>query len=284
MSSLTKNDTATAVEKAEEYYDSSNADEFYFKIWGGEHIHIGQYNYDEEPIGIASKRIVNHMMSLLDLNIFKRVLDLGAGYGGGARYLATQRGCHVTCLNLSETQNNRNREFNKERGLDRLVDVAHGSFEEIPFEDKSFDVIWSQDSFLHSADRARVVSEAYRVLKPGGLFIFTDIMKKDDCPDDALGPILARIHLATLGSFRFYYDEASKQGFRLKRMEDHSNQLTRHYSRVRDETLKHYDEVVKLCGQDYIDRMLTGLGHWVDAGKSGRLAWGITLFEKPAAS
>ncbi|CAI2717046.1 Sarcosine/dimethylglycine N-methyltransferase [Nitrospina watsonii] len=284
MGSTTKDNTTNAVDKAEEYYDSSNADQFYFRIWGGEHIHIGLYNYEEEPIGIAGKRIVDHMSDILDLTIFKKVLDLGAGYGGGARYLATHNGCHVTCLNLSETQNNRNREFNKERKLDHLVDVAHGSFEDIPFEANSFDVVWSQDSFLHSADRARVVAEAYRVLKPGGMFIFTDIMKADDCPDDSLGPILARIHLSTLGSFKFYYDEASKAGFRLKRMEDHSHQLTRHYSRVRDETQRQYDEVVEICGKEYIDRMLTGLGHWVDAGNSGRLAWGITCFEKPAAS
>lgn len=284
MSSTIGHNTSNAVEKAEEYYDSSNADEFYFRIWGGEHIHIGLYHYDQEPIGIASKRIVDRILEILDLDVFKKVLDLGAGYGGGARYLSTKTGCRTTCLNLSETQNQRNREFNKARGLDHLVDVVHGSFEEIPFDDNSFDVVFSQDAFLHSADRARVVKEAYRVLKPGGRFLFTDIMKRDDCPDDSLGPILARIHLSTLGSFKFYYDEAVRCGFKLKHLEDHSHQLTLHYGRVREETERQYGEVVKICGKEYIDNMLTGLKHWVDAGQSGKLAWGIICFEKPAAS
>src|SRR5690606_40239959 len=77
------------------------------------------------------------------------VLDLGSGYGGAARYLASTFGCRVTCLNLSEVENQRNRELTRKRGLEHLVEVREGSFEELPFEDNAFDVIWSQDAFLH---------------------------------------------------------------------------------------------------------------------------------------
>ncbi|MBT7681397.1 MAG: SAM-dependent methyltransferase, partial [Nitrospina sp.] len=48
----------TAVDKAGEYYNSTPADEFYFKIWGGDHIHVGIYNHSKEPIKDASPRIV----------------------------------------------------------------------------------------------------------------------------------------------------------------------------------------------------------------------------------
>ena len=51
----------TAVEKAQEYYDSTPADEFYFKIWGGEHIHVGIYDHPDESIKDASPRIVHKM-------------------------------------------------------------------------------------------------------------------------------------------------------------------------------------------------------------------------------
>ena len=183
----------SAVELAEEYYNSTDADEFYFKIWGGEHIHVGIYNHDKEPIQVASKRIVPKMASTLDLNVFKKVLDLGSGYGGGARYLAKNFGCHVTCLNLSEKQNERNELFNKEQKLAHLINVVYGSFEDIPQPDAKFDIIWSQDAMVHSADRERVVAEAARVLKPGGDFIFTDLMQTDHCPEGVLGPVLDRI-------------------------------------------------------------------------------------------
>lgn len=269
-----------AVEKAEEYYDSKDADEFYFQIWGGEHIHVGLYNFDSEPIKYASQRIVPKMASLLNLDIHTRILDLGSGYGGGARHLARHHGSHITCLNLSRNQNQRNEDFNKKQKLDHRIDVMYGSFEEILLEDETFDVVWSQDAMVHSANREQVVAEAYRVLKPGGSFVFTDLMQHEDCPEGVLQPVLDRIHLDTLGSFEFYWSEARKQGFDLINLENLSGHLTTHYDRVRQETKNQYEEVVSLCGKDYIDRMLKGLGHWVTAGKNGHLAWGILHFQK----
>jgi len=272
--------SSNSVEKAEEYYNSADADEFYFKIWGGEHIHVGIYHYPNEPIKVASQRIVPKMASHLKLDVFKKVLDLGSGYGGGPRYLAKNFGCHVTCLNLSEVQNERNEQFNLERGLDHLVDVVHGSFEEIPFPDNSFDVVWSQDAMVHSSSRDQVVAEAYRVLKPGGEFIFTDLMQDDDIPKGVLGPVLERIHLESLGSFKFYWDEARKHGFELMAIDNMSNHLVTHYDRVRQETEKQYEDIVELCGKEYIDRMIQGLNHWVKAGHEGHLNWGILHFKK----
>ena len=272
--------SSSSVEKAEEYYNSSDADEFYFKIWGGEHIHVGIYNYHNEPIKVASQRIVPKMASQLNLDVFKKVLDLGSGYGGGPRYLAKNFGCHVTCLNLSEVQNERNKQFNLERGLDHLIDVVYGSFEEIPLEDNTFDVVWSQDAMVHSSNRDQVVAEAFRVLKPGGYFIFTDLMQDDSVPEGELGPVLDRIHLDSLGSFKFYWDEARKNGFELMSIDNMSQHLVTHYDRVRQETEKQYDEIVDTCGKEYIDRMIQGLNHWVRAGNKGHLNWGILHFKK----
>ena len=61
-----------------------------------------------------------------------RAIDLGSGFGGAARYLAKRFGCQVTCLNISEVENERNRKANAAAGLDKLIDVKHGTFEEIP--------------------------------------------------------------------------------------------------------------------------------------------------------
>ncbi|MFB6261723.1 MAG: SAM-dependent methyltransferase, partial [Thiohalorhabdaceae bacterium] len=49
-----------AVETAREYYNSEDADTFYFTIWGGEDLHIGMYQSEDEPIFDASVRTVHH--------------------------------------------------------------------------------------------------------------------------------------------------------------------------------------------------------------------------------
>lgn len=276
-------DASESSRKAEVYYDSADADRFYFEIWGGEDIHVGLYESEDQPIRDASRRTVDHMLGVLGpLRSSDRVLDMGAGYGGAARVLADQAGARISCLNLSETQNARNRQLCA-RGGYAGIEVVHGNFEHLPFEDGTFHAVWCQDAILHSGRRQRVIEEVARVLRPGGRFVFTDPMQKADAPREALQPIYDRIHLDSLASFDFYREAAASAGLEVVSMEDLTPQLTTHYGRVRAELESRRDALVSSISADYIDRMLTGLGHWVRAGEAGQLAWGVMLLRKPDA-
>jgi sarcosine/dimethylglycine N-methyltransferase len=268
------------VDTARAYYNSEDADLFYYTIWGGEDIHVGLYQSVDEPIFDASRRTVAYMASKLSLDEKSRVLDVGAGYGGAARFLTKTYGCHIAALNLSEVENKRNRELTQEQGLDHLIDVVDGSFEEIPYPDASFDVVWSQDAILHSGDRRQVLAEVYRVLKPQGKFVFTDPMQSDTCPEGVLQPILDRIHLDSLGSPKYYQETATDLGFVDVSFEDHTEQLVNHYGRVLNETQKKYHDIVGLISTEYIARMKKGLQHWIEGGRNGFLAWGVFVFKK----
>ncbi len=270
------------VQTARDYYNSSDADHFYATIWGGEDIHIGVYQYETESIFDASRRTVQQITSQLpEVDAKTRVLDVGSGYGGSARYLAATYGCHITCLNLSETQNRRNLDLNRAQGLHLLINVVDGSFEEIALPTGAMDVIWSQDALLHSGDRARVMAEASRVLAKGGHLIFTDIMQSDSCSPDALQPILDRIHLDSLGSLESYRKFAAQTGLEEVQWIDLSPHLSTHYARVLQEVRVNYDSLSQICSEDYLTNMQTGLQHWIDGGKSGDLKWGILQFCKP---
>lgn len=270
------------VEVTRTYYNSDDADRFYYTVWGGEDIHVGIYLEPEESIFDASRRTVERMASKLGrIGPGLRILDLGAGYGGAARFLAGKFGCHVTCLNLSEVQNQRNRDMNREQGLTENIEVLDGSFEEIPSPDDSFDVVWSQDAILHSGDRPKVLREVNRVLKKGGLFIFTDPMQRDGVDTQELRPVLDRIHLDTMGSIPFYRRELASLGYQEIEVEELTEQLVNHYSSVRRQIESREEDLRKVCSSEYLERMKQGLGHWIDAGSAGRLQWGILLFRKP---
>jgi sarcosine/dimethylglycine N-methyltransferase len=270
------------VQTARDYYNSDDADNFYFHVWGGEDIHIGLYETEAEDIATASERTVATMAGMLSgLGQDGSVVDLGAGYGGAARWLARHFGCRVSCVNLSEAQNRRNRELSASAGLGGLIEVHDASFEDIPAPDRSFDCVWSQDSILHSGARARVMDEVDRVLRPGGQLIFTDPMQADDCPPGVLGPVLDRIHLDSLGSFEFYRAQAQRLGWQEIAVRDLTHQLVRHYTRVREVLTANRARLRAHVSDAYIDRMITGLGHWVEAGQRGFLAWGILQFGKP---
>lgn len=272
------------VRTARDYYNSEDADNFYLHIWGGEDIHIGLYQSEREDIAAASRRTVERLADRLPpIGADARILDIGSGYGGAARYLAQRFRCKVIALNLSEKENQRNRELSTDAGLGGLVNVVDGSFEAIPLEDASVDVVWSQDAILHSGRRDQVIAEVARVLKPGGHFVFTDPMESGNCARADLEPVLARIHLETLGSPQFYEKTAKANGLELVAWEEKTPQLIRHYSRVAEELSDQRANLAGKVSEAYIDRMLTGLSNWVRAGEAGCLAWGFLHFKKPAA-
>lgn len=275
MSPLSPVDTARA------YYDSADADAFYHSVWGGEDIHIGLYEGSDESIYDASRRTVIRMAEGLEgIGPGSRVLDLGSGYAGAARYLARTHGCHVTALNLSEVENERARLLNRGYGLADSIEVVEGSFERIPAEDRSFDFVWSNDALLHSGDRASVLAEVARVLRGGGIFIFTDPMRADDCSSDQLGPILGRLHLRDLGSPGWYRRQASVVGLDELGFEELTAHLVRHYTRVLEETALRADDLRERISGEYLARMSNGLEHWIEGGRAGHLSWGIFRFRR----
>src|SRR6056297_564760 len=282
---MSKKKYSSEVETAREYYNSQDADNFYYLIWGGEDLHLGIYKSEDEDIYTASRRTIETMASYADkIDENTRIIDLGGGFAGSARHLAKKYGCQVVVVNLSEAENERGRKMNKEQGLDHLIEVVDGSYDDLPYEDNSFDIVWSEDAILHSDDRGKVISEAARVLKPGGDLIFTDPMQTDDCDESVLQPVYDRINLSSLGSPAFYKEAAQKEGLKLMAFEELTKHLINHYWRVLKETEANEDKLDGYVSEEYISNMKKGLQHWVDGGKAGNLTWGIFHFKNESNS
>jgi sarcosine/dimethylglycine N-methyltransferase len=272
---VTRTTQDAAEHTARSYYDSDDADTFYSRVWGGEDIHVGIYSAPDELISVASARTVTRMAEVAGVGPGTRVLDLGAGYGGAARRLAAAHGATVHCLNLSPVENARNERMTREQGLDGRVEVTTGSYEDVPVEDSSIDLVWSQDAFLHSGSRETVLDEIARVLRPGGQVVFTDPMAVDGLDQSSIQPILDRIALSTMATPGFYTDGLAQRGFTGVQFLDHAEHLPTHYRRVREELVAHEEELSSSISGPYLSAMKAGLQHWVDGGRTGKLTWGI---------
>jgi len=112
----------------------------------------------------------------LDLDSTKHVLDIGSGVGGASRYLASEYGCHVTGLDLTEEYCQVARMLADKVGLGERITYCHGDALSIPFDDESFDVVWTQHTAMNIADKGRLYAEMWRVLKPGGLLAIYDVI------------------------------------------------------------------------------------------------------------
>lgn len=274
-----------ATERARVHYNSDNARNLYEIAIGSDTLNLGLYEDDpDRSIADGMAKTTEWMaQQVQNLNPDFHALDLGSGYGPAARHLAGKYGCKVTCLNISEEQNQENERRNREQGLDNLIDIVLGNFKEIPFDDASFDLLWSQDALFHTDGQDKVLEEAYRVLKPGGQLLFMDILQADDCPDGALKDSLERVNILhdRIGSFHSYTSKAKSLGFETINVIDKSPQLTVHYAKLRDSVIAHYDELSQKCTKEFLESSKNGLCQWVESAEEGLFTWGLFHFRRP---
>ena len=112
----------------------------------------------------------------------KTVIDLGSGFGGPIRQLVADYGCKGVALNASALELTAMAKFNEAEGLADKITPLEGNYEDIPMKDAQVDIAWSQEAFLHCGDRAKLMREVFRILKPGGEFVFADPMATPTAP------------------------------------------------------------------------------------------------------
>jgi len=105
-----------------------------------------------------------------------RVLDIGAGIGGPARYFAEAHGCVVHGIDLSDEYVRVANALTRRCGLAEQASFSQASALAIPFADRSFERATMIHVGMNIADKAKAFAEVRRVLKPGGLFGVYDVL------------------------------------------------------------------------------------------------------------
>jgi ubiquinone/menaquinone biosynthesis C-methylase UbiE len=201
-----------------------------------------------------------------------RVLDICAGLGGPARFLASRRGCRVVGVELNAGRALGMARLSRLVHLDARVTVVRGDATSLPFAAGRFDACVSQEALLHIADKAAVLAEARRVLAPGGRLAFSDWIAHPALGDGErrrLQDWMAAVTLQSLASYRTLLGQA---GFRAVECEDLSDE----WRPILGERLAMYramrEEMTGRLGErryrEY-DQLYTFFVGLVDAGKLG---------------
>src|SRR5438132_4329601 len=106
----------------------------------------------------------------------ERVLDIGSGIGSPSRFLASRYGCQVEGIDLTAEFCRVAEMLTRLTGLTGKVSYRQGNALDLPFDDMSFDVVWSQNASMNIADRDRLYAEMYRVLKAGGRLALQEVV------------------------------------------------------------------------------------------------------------
>ncbi len=133
--------------------------------------------FDEFHIG--GRPATRELGAQIDLPEGARVLDVGCGIGGPARFFAAERGWTVEGVDLTAEY------VAVATALSQRVGVTGVSFRQasaaaLPFADASFDGAYMLHVGMNIADKKGVFAEVRRVLKPGGLFAIYDAMRQSD--------------------------------------------------------------------------------------------------------
>jgi SAM-dependent methyltransferase len=148
------------------------------------------------------------------------VVDFCAGLGGPARYFAHRYGVDVTGIELTPARVDGAGTLTQLVGLGDKVRVLRGDVTAVPLGDASVDVVISQEALLHVPDKARALSEAWRILKAGGRLAFTDWVAHRPLSAADKDLLWRGMAVTTLHSQSAYSDLIGQAGFALLSADD----------------------------------------------------------------
>lgn len=157
---------ALAEKMVDSFYDLVT--DFYESGWG-QSFHFGPRGANES-FRESIARHEYYIAAKLGLNHDEVALDMGCGIGGPMRNIAKFTGAKIVGVTINSYQVQRGNRLNEEAGLSHLCKLEEADFHQLPFKDNQFDKVFSIEATCHSRERRDVFGEAYRILKPGGLF------------------------------------------------------------------------------------------------------------------
>lgn len=209
----------------------------------------------------------------LALSEDQHLLDLACGSGGPTLRIAEVTGCRVTGVDLRHEGIVNALATRNERGLEDRAHFRQGNAAEtLDFEDSCFDAITCIDAINHLPDRARVLEDWYRLLKPGGRLLFTD-------PTVLTGPVTHE-EIALRASIGFYLfvppgtDEAllEQAGFEVERVEDRTQNLAENAAGWLRARAKREAALREIEGDEIFDRQTAFRETAAKLAREGRLS------------
>ncbi len=219
----------------------------------------------------------------LEINEKTKILDVGSGMGGPARYIANKTGAEITAIELQSDQNNLAKDLTKKCGLSNKVNHICGDILDYDFKNQTFDVVASWLTLYHIANHEILLKKLFDLLNPNGFFYTEDITSRINLSDADLKEIKKEIYGIHLPYFDKYISNLEQNGFKLIFSEDMSSSWTD----FTKERIKKYNSEkernIRVHGKEVYDSLnsfYNFVGQYFSNGKLG----GIRVIAKKLAT
>ena len=174
--------TTKLAENINRYYVDTAWDYKYLWITEALALHFGYYDKQTRKHKDAVLRMNEVMSERAEIKIGEKVIDAGCGIGGSSIWLANNKNCEVTGINIVDTQVQQASKNAIKAGAENEVKFLKADYAHLPIKDNTYDVFWALESVVHAPNKADVVNEAFRVLKKGGRIVMAEYLLREKPP------------------------------------------------------------------------------------------------------
>lgn len=263
------------------FYDKE--DEIYRSFWDENgSLHWGLFDTGNEDYLTASENLTNLMALKSKINSTSKVLDVGCGNGEVPVQLAKNFRCNIIGIDLSRVRiKNANEKLKENPEIFSLVKFRKASATNLPFPAESFTHVWSQATIYHVHDKDKALSEIYRVLEKGGIFVFDDLTKpKKEISEDSKKYVYERLLFDTPFSFLTYQEKLKEIGFKIIESKDISEHLKKSYQMLKVILEKKITNNVKIKYNQEYKKLIFAYKKMVESIEKRELGWAMFVCKK----
>ena len=169
---------------------------------------------------------IDILIEKLKINEKTKILDVGSGIGGPARYIANKTGAEITAIELQLDQNILAKDLTKKCGLSNKVNHICGDILDYDFKNQTFDAVVSWLTLYHIANHEILLKKLFDLLNPNGFFYTEDITSRINLSNTDRKVIKKEIYGIHLPHFDKYISNLEQNGFKLIFSEDMSSSWT----------------------------------------------------------
>ncbi|XP_002739709.1 uncharacterized protein LOC100367896 [Saccoglossus kowalevskii] len=235
---------------------------------------IDQYHYH-------GTEAVQEAIQLLNINADHKVLDVGSGLGGPARYLANITKCHVTAIEIQHQLDVTAKDLTKRCQLDHYVHHECGDILTADFGSNKYDIVASWLVYLHIADKKSLFKSCYKLLKPGGKLFAEDFWTQGTFTSDEKKLLDSVVYCPNLPDKESYKDSLSQAGFTDIQVLDMSDDWTEHCTTRLTDFQSKKERHTRVLGLETVAALELFYTVVADSFTSGKLKGGRILATKP---
>jgi SAM-dependent methyltransferase len=240
----------------------------------GQQIHIGGF---QSSMGLADEAKIEAGM---------HGVDLACGSGGGIRFLLRYRGVEfMVGVDATEKMIHYARERCQKEGLSKKAEFLLKDVCDTGLSSGSVDFVWGEDAWCYVEDKAILISEAARLVKPGGKIAFTDwIEGATEMTEDEAERYLLFMKFPNILNLQEYVELLTRNGCRIYRAED-TGRFAPYIDLYLDMiSMQLTSDALRIINfdMDLLQAMAGEMKFMQHLAQEGKIAQGIFVAQKPA--